>query len=259
MKKLITVDLDGTLLTKNGKASKNTMTYLEKLKKDGHIITIATGRRFASALSATENAYFANYVICHGGSLIYNTTTHEFIYKDVIKKDLIENICMFYNKYSSIILCTTDKIYKIESKKENFIDVVNNILLKCDDILHIVINLKDVEDAKTVRNFFNNKIPELEFLIMQDSFSNNKYFDIFIKGNSKYNSILKVANLENMTEDDIICFGDGLNDVDMLKNAKVGVAMGNALNEVKKVADFITNSNDEDGIISFLEMFLKGD
>lgn len=257
MKKLIAVDLDGTLLKSDGKASKNTMAYLDKLKKDGHIITIATGRMLSSALNVTEGAYFANYVICDGGSLIYNPNTKKFIYKDIIPKNLINDVCMLYDKYSYLTLCTSNNIYKVYNEENTFIDDVNNILLNCDDIFHIVVNMKNIEDIEMVLNILKDKIPDLEFLIMQDSFSSNKWFDIFIKGNSKYNSILKVANIENISKDNIICFGDGLNDIDMIKRANVGVAMGNALDEVKEVADFITDTNDQDGIILFLEKFIN--
>lgn len=257
MKKLIAVDLDGTLLKSDGKASKNTMAYLDKLKKDGHIITIATGRMLSSALDATEGAYFSNYVICDEGSLIYNTNTKEFIHKDIIQKDLINDVCMFYDKYSYLTLCTPNNIYKVYNKENTFINDINKIVSKYEDFMHITIGLKNPNNIKEVKNTLCNKIPDLKFLIMQDSFSDNKWFDIFVKGNSKYNSMLKVANIENISKDDIICFGDGLNDIDMIKKSEVGVAMGNALDEVKEVADFITDTNDQDGIITFLENVIQ--
>ena len=65
MKKLIVVDLDGTLLNSSGVCSRLSSDYLKKLKNDGHIIVIATGRRLCSALDVTNNAYFANYIMTY--------------------------------------------------------------------------------------------------------------------------------------------------------------------------------------------------
>lgn len=71
-------------------------------------------------------------------------------------------------------------------------------------------------------------------------------------------SISKLANLLSIPNEKIIAFGDGLNDIDMLKNCGIGVAMKNALFEVKEVSDYITSkTNEEDGVIDFLEKFLK--
>lgn len=108
-----------------------------------------------------------------------------------------------------------------------------------------------------MKGILDLQFEELEFLIMQDSFSNDKWFDILIKGNSKYDSILKISKIENIQNDNIICFGDGLNDIDMLKKTGVGVAMSNALEEVKNASNFVTLSNDEDGVIEFLKEYLK--
>ena len=92
---------------------------------------------------------------------------------------------------------------------------------------------------------------------MQDSFSDKKWVEIFNKEVDKYNAIIEIVKKENIEPQDIISFGDGLNDVEMIRRSGVGVAMGNALPEVKENAKFVTLSNDEDGIKAFLEDYLK--
>ncbi len=256
MKKMIAFDLGGTLLNTNFVCSEKSLDYLEKLKKDGYIIVVATGKMFKSALSATNNASFANYVISDNGCCIYNSDTKKFIYKELIPKKLINSITRFYDKYDYLTICTTNDIYKIDIDN-NFINKLNTIVLNCDGITHIVINFKDINDIYNIKNSLCSEIPELEFFIMQDSFSDNKWLDIYMKKNSKYNSLLKIMNLENISNDDVICFGDSSNDIEMLKKCGIGVAMKNALDEVKEVADYITLSNNEDGVIYFLEKYLK--
>ena len=92
---------------------------------------------------------------------------------------------------------------------------------------------------------------------MQDSFSDKKWVEIFNKEVDKYNAIIEIAKKENIEPQDIISFGDGLNDIEMIRRCGVGVAMGNALPEVKENAKFVTLSNDEDGIKVFLEEYLN--
>lgn len=253
MKKIIAVDLDGTLLKSDGKASKTTINYLKKLKEDGHIILVATNRMLTSAISAINDTRFANYMICDGGSLIYNPSANDFIYKSAISKDLLNDICKYKDEFSYMVICTTDNIYKIYNEDECFKNKVIDTICNAKEIMHIIINLKNFENIEQIKNDLTKNIPELHFLIMQDSFCEDKWLDVFNIGNSKFNSISKIADIENISNDDIICFGDGLNDIEMIQKCGIGVAMANALDEVKQVADFITESNDKNGIITFLK------
>lgn len=80
---------------------------------------------------------------------------------------------------------------------------------------------------------------------------------ITTRGVDKYNAIKRIAEIENIDNNDIISFGDSANDLEMLKKSGVGVAMENALDIVKDVADYVTKSHNEDGVIYFLEEYLK--
>ena len=92
---------------------------------------------------------------------------------------------------------------------------------------------------------------------MQDSFGEVKWLEIFQKDIEKYKGISEVAKLEDISNENIIAFGDGLNDVDMLKKCGVGVAMKNALPEVKEQADYITSrTNNENGVVEFLKEYI---
>lgn len=76
------------------------------------------------------------------------------------------------------------------------------------------------------------------------------------KGLSKGNSLLEIAKYYNIDQKDIIAFGDELNDETMIEVAGTGVAMGNVVEKIKEIADYITLSNDEDGIADYLEKFI---
>ena len=76
------------------------------------------------------------------------------------------------------------------------------------------------------------------------------------KGLSKGNSLLEIAKLYDIDQADIISFGDEMNDFTMIEVAGVGVAMANAVDEIKEIADYVTLSNDEDGIGDYLEKYV---
>ena len=75
-------------------------------------------------------------------------------------------------------------------------------------------------------------------------------------GLSKGNSLLEIAKIFNIDQKDIIAFGDEMNDETMIEAAGVGVAMGNAVSKIKEIADYVTLTNDEDGIAYYLDKFI---
>ena len=131
------------------------------------------------------------------------------------------------------------------------------ILERVSEITHVTVDFLNNEFTKEYLELFKAKFPNLEIEMMQDSFGDKKWLDILQKDIEKYKGIAKVAKLEGISNENIIAFGDGLNDVAMLKKCGVGVAMKNALPEVKEQADYITSrTNNENGVIEFLKEYL---
>lgn len=96
-------------------------------------------------------------------------------------------------------------------------------------------------------------MPEVDPIIMQDSFADRKWIEILPKGCSKSNGIKQLMELLNISNDEAMSFGDGLNDIDMLEKCGFGVALKNGLPEVKRVADAVTSyDNNNDGVIKYL-------
>lgn len=265
MRRMIVMDVDGTLLRSDGTCSEETKEYLNKLKNDGHIIVLATGRCFEEIMEPTDNAFFANYIISHTGSVIYNVSEKKFIFESKISKDMVEEIIDSYDEkiMTWISLVTLNKYnrfpleYYEESKfTHTILDVkeLNNI---GNDVFNICIRLKQNNYTDIVIDKMKDKFKELDFIIMQDSFGSEKRIEVVPKGINKSFSINEVAKLEHLDKKDIICFGDGLNDIDMLANCGVSVAMGNALDEVKVVCNDRCDTNDEDGVIRYLERYFE--
>ena len=261
-RKMIVVDLDGTLLNINQKCSEKAKKYLKKLKDMGHIVVIATGRVLRSAVEITGGASFADYVISGSGSVVYDMNNSKIIMKNTIDKDMVKYICsnfnedikfidvcdlFYHNRYSD----TEDCCRKFVKKLDNIDNYLNNI----DYVVSLTVELNGNDFVDKYYELFSND--NLQILVMQDSYDDEQSLEIFNKGVSKYNAVKVIMDIENISNDDVIAFGDGLNDVDMIQLSGVGVAMGNALDTVKDVSDYVTISHNEDGVIYFLRGYFK--
>lgn len=262
-KKIIAMDLDGTLLKDNKECPKSTKEYLKKLKDEGYIIVIATGRILKSAKDITDGAEFANYIVADSGSVIYDNKYKNIISESIIDKPNLIKICEGYKSDWGILeLCDekwcnvyTDLKYK-PREYDNLILNINDFLNNNQKITHISIIPKQYCVYKIIDKL-KEELPTLTVSLMQDSFSDLKYIEIHNNEINKYKGIKLIANKEGIENKNIICFGDGLNDIDMIEKSGIGVAMENALSEIKQIAEFTTLSNNNEGIKHFLEQNLN--
>ena len=257
-KKLIALDLDGTLLNSDGIVSDATKLHLQKLKEKGHIITISTGRILNRALVGTDGAGFANYIVSDAGAAVFKNDEinkeWEEVYAQALSKDTVKNISSYYDKdkFMTINICDRNKIHHYD-QTVNITEFLENI----DEIIHVSVTFINNEFVEEYLKIYTEKFPNLKVEVMQDSFGEVKWLEIAQKGVEKYKGITEVAKLEEISNENIIAFGDGLNDVEMLRKCGVGVAMKNALPEVKEQADYITSrTNNENGVVEFLKEYL---
>jgi len=162
-KKMIVVDLDGTLLNINSGCSRKTKKYLKKLKDLGYIIVIATGRILRDAINITDGAEFVNYIVSDSGGLIYDMDNSKIIRKsDILKKDVrmifsyyndeidYINVCDIFNYYRYTVNDKIDLFFDKEIKDvDRFID--NN-----DDMLHMIVKFKSNDLVDKYYNLFNS-------------------------------------------------------------------------------------------------------
>lgn len=264
MFKMIATDLDGTLLNKSRKVSEQTKQYLMKLKEQGYIIVIATGRIYTSILDATDGALFANYLISDTGACVYKSNGAP-IFQHLISRNCVERIFNYYNSNCRFIdICDKNMIYKYsktEVENTSFVKTVTEkeeILRNNLEVSHISVVMNTNEQVLELYSKLVEDFKELEILVMQDSFKDNKWIEMTAKGCSKYNAIKELIHYLGISNDEVIAFGDGRNDIDMIENCGFGVALANALPEVKKVAKDITLfENHEDGVIHYLESMIN--
>lgn len=262
MKKMIAMDLDGTLLNIDKKISSKSKEYLIKLKNEGYVIVIATGRVLNSALGVTEGALFADYVVGSAGGIIYDRNNNKILYEKNISKDTLKKVLKIYNEdINYISVCDSKLYYKYTDKDydENEFNKVTfdkDFLINDIDVIHMDININN--NIENIYSYLKNNINDAKIYIMADSYNlNRRWIEINGLNINKFEALKKIALKENIEIKNIISFGDSINDIEMIKNAGVSVAMGNAILELKETADYITATHNEDGIIKFLEEYLK--
>lgn len=259
--KMIVSDLDGTLLNSQGHVSLKTKNILIEKQKQGKCIVMATGRTLGSSKYAMDDFSFADYIIINNGAAIYNVSKEFFLWQDSF---FIETAIQIFEAYkekcSAFQICSVNYSYKYSKKIEismnpSILPVRDFASLVEKNIPVCVIELLglDSKDISSIVEEINKDYPLLEAVVMQDSFSENKWIDVMKKGVGKAHALQKLQDILGILERETVIFGDGKNDIEMLSKNGFGVAMENALPEVKKVCQDITTSHDEDGIVKWLD------
>ena len=265
---LIGIDLDGTLLNKKSRLSFSTISYLKKISKQGHIIVLCTGRPLRAMLPYYKILKLNTPVICYNGGRVFNpndknfpSITHSFSKADI--KDIINTIGL--DKIDNIMCEVDDKawVYNHDEKIEEIL-WHNNISLIYGDLnntlnenpITFLIFSTNKECKKILSKHIKESYPNLKYRFWNGYLEN--FSEIFDKHISKYNALKKVAQYYSIPLKNIITFGDGENDIDMISKANYGFAMKNAADNIKKKAKYITTKdNDNDGVIFELKKILK--
>lgn len=266
MKKLIALDIDGTLLNSQNIITEKTKDALIRAQKARHILVIASGRDPVGVMPYANMLDFAqnNGIICtfNGGKVI-NCKTDEVLINHSLDMDLARDILNFakendmtYLMYGNDSIITnseiTYRIAEIAKADHNTYKVIENLEEVIDfrpNKILFSINPADIDEKIEI---FDNKYKD-----QVNSFKSTPFFyEIMPVGIEKGASLVEMAKFLDIDIKDTIAFGDERNDLEMLEAAGVGVVMANAPDVVKEYGDYITKSNDEDGIAYYLDKFL---
>ncbi|MFP7736209.1 Cof-type HAD-IIB family hydrolase [Priestia aryabhattai] len=252
-KKFIVFDIDGTLLTTEMKFLDSTKQALVFLKEKRHEIVIATGRDYTSAKSIVDELEIETYVLCNG-SVGY--VRHELAHEKVFSTKSIMKLIKIAKENNDQIVFQTSKGLRrhFEIPGESLIQAYDNlgwpipefdeVYWKENSIIQAMLFCKPEDLQKYA-------IDEFRYV------SWHKFgLDVIPKEGSKAKTILKIAKENGFEREDIIFFGDGMNDIELMELSGIGIAMGNAETEVKEKADLITDSCNEHGIYNALKKLL---
>ncbi|MGL5617139.1 MAG: Cof-type HAD-IIB family hydrolase [Sarcina sp.] len=275
--KIIVMDVDGTLSNSEKKISKKTKDALIKVQKEGMILILASGRPTSGLIDFSKELEMDKHhglLVSFNGSKVVDCETMEVLFNQTMTTEEGQAVLEHMKNFNVIpMIDKNDYMY------------VNNVfkgtLLYRKKPFNVIeyearggkFKLCEKDDLAAFANYPLNKIltaGEPEYLKanykeMMAPFKNKLncvftadfYFEFTALGIDKANSLDTVLSKLGYCSDDLIAFGDGHNDISMLKYASMAVAMDNAVDELKAVADFVTLSNDEDGIAFALDKLVK--
>ena len=274
--KAIVLDIDGTLLNSEKKISEKTKQSLIHAQQNGVKVILASGRPTSGMFHLAKELLmdvYEGFLISYNGAVAMDCLTHQPIFSQVIPNESAKEILNHLKQF--------DLIPMINDESHMYVnDVYNNQLELPDGPFNIIeyesrggqFLLCEVQDLAEFVDFPLYKIliagdPEYlqkNYLAIQEpfvdqvtaAFSAPFYFEFTMKGIDKAKALNEIASQLSISKNEILSFGDGQNDRSIIEYAGTGIAMGNAVDELKALADAVTHSNDEDGIAVALEKFL---
>lgn len=266
--KLFVVDIDGTLIGRSRKISEKDKKALEEAVRKGIRVALATGRVLQSARNVVKHLGLGGEHVYYDGALISTPCNTNPAYARFIDKDIIKRAVHFARETGAYLeLYSTEHFF---AERENWSDDIHRNLFGVDPLITSFDGIWDrekiikaelisrsPEEARQVELFKREFDGELRFSIAHTpKCPGVEFVNIIDPEVSKGMAVQVIAEGMGITLDEVIAVGDGSNDVPMLEKAGFAVAMGNARDELKEIADHITSDVDNSGVAEVVERFL---
>jgi len=261
--KLVAIDLDGTLLDNDRKISPRTKEAIRKVREKGIEVTFATGRMFYSARPYADDLGLNLPLITYQGALVKESATGEVLYERTVDAELARQVVdLAYEKGLSLNFYVDDWI------------LVDTLTTECDTYARkFNARFREVGDLRK----FGHLSPIKLLVIDYDEDSLNalevecnqifgsslhitksmpEYLEFLHPEATKAAGVEAVANHLGIRAEEVMAIGDSWNDLEMLEYAGMAVVMGNARDAIKEKADYVTCSNEDDGVAEALEQLL---
>lgn len=266
---IIVLDLDGTLTNRDKVITPRTKAALMEAQRRGKKVVLASGRPTPGVLPLAEELEMKNYggyILSFNGGMIMNCATGEVVFSQLLPQEANRRIIELAEEHRVDFLTYEDD-HIVTNNKEN------EYGQKESWITHMP--LVEKENLKDYLNF-----PVPKFLLLDDGdylalvepkvkaalgknfsvYRSEPFFlEVLPKGIDKALSLARLLEVIGLTKEEMIACGDGYNDLSMIQFAGLGVAMENAVLSVRKVADYITDSNNDDGVGKVVEKFMLFD
>ena len=265
--KIVFIDIDGTLVNDEKQIPKENIETIKKLKTKGIEVVLASGRPYHSIEKYSNIAGAMPYIIGSNGGVVVNYKEDKLLYNANIDKPLALEILKFVkvnNLFTAITLSGNlvleNEMYSLTKENRDELIVVNSLeeYLKNtnESIIKFSIMSDNKEDLQIARekliNKFNITITNVDTFVIPNKYrkaGKNPYImDIMKEYVNKGEAIKKLCKYLNLNTQEAIIFGDGLNDIEMFELDAYKVAMKNAKDKIKEMADFVTISNNEAGV-----------
>lgn len=289
MYKMIAIDLDGTLLDSYSEVTIENINALKYAKSKGIEIVLASGRIANSVANIANEIETNNYFISGNGSMLYDMKNRKILYENYINKEkmlelikLCEENSIYYNIYTedtviaksinyNVLFYNYENSKKSQEKKTKLIITDNVYSYIKESNIEKFLKMTICDENKIIFSGISRmmkKISEIDVLDVShmsrkmiksgtETIEIGYYYTEITKNNvDKWYAIEELMKIKGIKKEEVIAIGDNINDKIMIENAGLGIAMGHSDPEVKKVADFITKNNNENGVALAIQKFI---
>ena len=267
MYKIIFIDIDGTLRNDKKEITEKTKETIRKTIEKGIYVLICSGRPTKYVEEVSKETLASNYVIgCNGGE-IYDYKEKKTIHLNALEKEEVIALWHIAETYDVQLIMISDGKRMVRKQTDDETDILleesiesfvtDNPITQCVFTSLILENIRKIKEE--INDIKNIEIVNLSKCLLNSEFPKEKPFflDITCKGTSKGNAIKKLCEYLKIDLKDSMAIGDSYNDVTMFEVVGHSVAMGNAPEDIKKIVDEVTDTNNEDGVAKFLEKLNK--
>lgn len=255
--KLLALDIDGTLTNSQKEITPVTLEALERLQQSGVRLILASGRptpgleRFAEQLRLKEHG---GYLLSFNGGHIVEAATGRVLYDRVLPQERLPDLVDAAREYGTALMSYEGRDAITEQPEDRYICYearINGLSVRgiasFRDYVTFPVNkclmTADGDYLARVEEWMRERFPDL------DVYRSEPFFmELMPKGVNKATGLERLLQVLGHRREELVCCGDGFNDVSMIRFAGLGVAMENAQPPAREAADFITRSNDEDGV-----------
>lgn len=267
--KVIALDLDGTLLTPNKTILRESLDALHNANKKGAKVIIVTGRHYVAIKPFYQALALNTPVICCNGAVMYDCINKKVISSDPLQPHQASKLISLLDDYDVHSLMYADDSMYYQTPTGHIIRTENwakSLPESLRPVFKQVTSLQEesqkvdaiwkfaLTDSDTKKLHSFGQIVERE-LGLACEWSWHDQVDIAQAGNSKGKRLAEWVESQGLSMKQVIAFGDNFNDLSMLNDAGLGVAMGNAVDEVKASADIVIGSNRETGIADVVNQY----
>ena len=266
MYKLVAIDMDGTLLREDKTISERTKKAIQSAREKDVTVVLATGRPIEGVSRYLEelNMYTdKDYVLSYNGALVQKTLSKEVIgkialtgedlhYLKKLSDELKVNIHAF-SETKGLITPKNSKYTEVEASINNIdIHEINFDTISKDEV---IVKIMMIDEPEILGPAIEN-LPKEVFEKYTVVRSTPYFLEFLNKEVNKGVGVEMLAKHLGVKQEEVITFGDAGNDLHMIEYAGLGVAMANAFDEVKEAANYITDSNENDGVAKAIEKFI---
>lgn len=272
--KMVALDLDGTTLTSDRRITERTEEAFRRATEKGVHIVVSTGRTFTALPPQVREMPYITYAITSNGAHINLVRTGESIYDAFLSVTAVREAARLYKELDTEIeVFVEGRAYMDQSYRDYIVEhglshrsaeyvlwsrtpvdgIADLLLANEEHIENINFCFEDTEAYERSRDLIK-AIPEAT---ITSSFVNS--LEVGGPDTSKRSALIELTGRLGIDRSELMCCGDAPNDIDMIEYAGIGVAVGNAWGGTKEHADYITGSNDEDGVAQAIEKFVLGE